>query len=89
MVVLHHGASIDKTRAALTEAAMRVPGCLPEKPEIVLVEMTASGVTWQVQVWSQSADFIAVRQATMREVKVALDAADISFAVAPPVDVKR
>ena len=38
---------------------------------------------------SQSADFIAVRQATMREVKVALDAADISFAVAPPVDVKR
>jgi len=89
VVVLHHSASIDKTRAALTEAAIRVPGCLPEKPEIVLVEMAAAGITWQVQVWSQSGDFIAVRQATIREVKIALDAAEIAFAVAPPVDVKR
>jgi len=40
-------------------------------------------------VWCQSGDFIAVRQATIREVKIALDAAEIAFAVAPPVDVKR
>ena len=39
--------------------------------------------------WSQSGDFIAVRQATIREVKVALDAAEIAFAVTPPADVKR
>ena len=89
VVVLHHGANIDKTRAALTEAAIRIPGCLPEKPEIVLVEMNAAGITWQVQVWSQSADFIAVRQATIREVKIALDAAEIAFAVAPTIDPKR
>jgi len=53
------------------------------------VEMNAAGISWQVQVWCQSGDFIAVRQATMREVKVALDAAEIAFSVTPTIDPKR
>lgn len=82
IVCLHHTADIDKTRAALTEAAVRVPGRLADSPDIVLVDLSPTGITWQVQVWSQFGDFLAVRQATMREIKVALDTAGIAFAVA-------
>lgn len=81
LVVLHHSADIDKTRALLIEAATGVPGRLADQPEVVLAEMTAAGITWQIHVWSQSGDFIAVRQATLREIKVALDKAGIAFAV--------
>ncbi len=89
VLVLQHSADIDKTRAALTEAATKVPGCLPDQPEIVLVDMASVGMTWQVQVWSRSGDFLSVRQATIREVKVALDSAGIAFAMPPTIDPKR
>ncbi len=89
IVTLHHSADIDQTRIALTEAAARVPAKLADKPDVVLLELTSAGLIWQIQVWSAAGEFLAVRQATMREVKVALDAAGIPFAVTPGAEAKR
>lgn len=82
VVMVQHDGDIDATRKALTTAASKVTGRLAEPPEVVLLDMTTSGVSWQVQVWAPAADFLKVRQATMREIKVALDEARIALALA-------
>jgi len=79
VVMVQHDGDIDATRRALVTAASKVTGQLADPPEIVLVDMTTGGVTWQVQVWTLASDFLRVRQATIREIKVGLDEARIAL----------
>ena len=53
---------------------------------VVLVELGASSVDWQVRVWANSGDFFPVKEATIRAVKQALDAAGIGIPF-PQMDV--
>ncbi len=75
-----YAASIDRTREVLEGAASNVPGRLPGKDiQVVLTGLGASSVDWQVRVWSPRADFLAVKEATIRAVKIALDEAGIGI----------
>lgn len=85
VVVVAHSADVDATRAALAHAAGRAAPRLPDPSEIVLHELGTAGVSWQVQVWTSSANYIVVRQSVLRETKMALDAAGIAFALPPGV----
>jgi len=51
-----------------------------------LVALGSSSMDWQVRVRCNSADYCAVKQATTRAVKVALDAAEIGIPF-PQMDV--
>ncbi len=82
-----YSASIDRTREALEAAAREVPGRLRDRdPQVVLVELGASSVDWQVRVWAEKANFAAVKEATIRAVKLALDEARIGIPF-PQMDV--
>lgn len=73
-------ADIDATRQVLMEAALATPGRTAEVPDIGLLELGSLGVEWQVRVWCLTGDHLAVRQALLREVKIALDRAGIAIA---------
>ena len=82
-----YDADIDQTRAVLEEAARRVEGGLADpEPAVILLGLGASSVDWSVRVWANSADFGAVKQAAIREVKYALDNAGIGIPF-PQMDV--
>jgi small conductance mechanosensitive channel len=79
-VGVDYGASIDRTREVLERAAANVPGRTTDKDvQVVLTGLGASSVDWQVRVWAPSADFLAVKEATIRAVKNALDEAAIGI----------
>ncbi len=77
-------ADMDQTRAALMAATQRLagstPGVLREPAPAVTLAEVAPAVTWSVAVWAETPQFGAVRQAVLREVKLAIDEAGI----APP-----
>ncbi|MCA9224301.1 MAG: mechanosensitive ion channel family protein [Planctomycetales bacterium] len=82
-----YSADIDATRAVLEQAAASVPlGLGDPAPAVLLMGLGASSVDWMVHVWANSADFGAVKQATIRAVKMALDEAGISIPF-PQMDV--
>ena len=82
-----YSASIDRTREALEAAAREVPGRLRDRdPQVVLVELGASSVDWQVRVWAEKANLLAVKEATIRAVKLALDEVGIGIPF-PQMDV--
>ncbi len=86
-VGVEYGADIDKTREVLEAAANRVPGRLEDPaPVVFLSELGGSSVDWSVRVWAPTADFGAVKQATIREVKNSLDEAGIGIPY-PTMDV--
>lgn len=86
-VGVSYEADLDETRATLEEAALAVPGGLAEPaPMVVLDSLADSSVNWQVRVWANGPEFLAVRQATIRAVKQALDAKGISIPF-PQMDV--
>ena len=71
------GFSLDlqKTRAALEDAARRVAGRLKDEDVTVWLDsLDGPRVHWQVRVWCNAGDFGAVKQALTRDVKNALDA---------------
>lgn len=71
----------------LEKAAAQVPGALADPaPQVVLNGFGASSVDWEVRVWAPASDFLAVKQATIRSVKVALDQAGIGIPF-PQMDV--
>lgn len=73
-------ADIDQTRDVLVKAAESVEGKLDDPaPMIVLDGLGDSSVNWLVCVWTPSSDYLAVKQATIRAVKYALDEAGISI----------
>lgn len=80
-------AEIDRTREVLLAAAQSIPGILETPaPDVFLLELAGSSVNWEVRVWTNSADFGTVKQAAIRSVKLALDAAEISIPF-PQMDV--
>jgi len=77
-----YGADIDRTRAALEAAAALVqasqPGALKDPTaKVVLVELGASSVNWEVRLWAASPEFLSVKQALTAAVKRSLDEAKI------------
>lgn len=75
-----YSADLDRTREVLTAAAASVEGRLPDKdPVIYLVELGDSSINWAVRVWANTADFWAVKERLTRDVKVALDRAEIGI----------
>ncbi|MEM6656273.1 MAG: mechanosensitive ion channel family protein [Planctomycetota bacterium] len=82
-----YGADIDKTRAVLEEVAAAVPGTTTEKdPAVILLGLGGSSVDWSVRVWAPTSDYLDVKQALLREIKVRLDAAGIEIPF-PQMDV--
>lgn len=79
-VGVSYSADIDQTRAVLEEVARTVPGTVTDKdPAVVLLELAGSSVNWSVRVWAPTKDFLAVKQALIREIKVQLDAAGLEI----------
>lgn len=75
-----YGADIDQARRVLTEAAQRTPGALTDPaPDVVLRALGESSIDWTVRAWARREEFLTVRQALLREVKLALDAAEIEI----------
>jgi small conductance mechanosensitive channel len=82
-----YSADVDRTREVLEAAAQRIPGILTEDaPAVVLQGLGASSVDWEVRVWANTPDWLAVKQAGIREVKKALDDAGIGIPF-PQMDV--
>lgn len=79
-VGVSYAADIDETREVLEEAMRSVPGTVNDKdPAVVLQGLGSSSVDWTVRVWAPTKDFLAVKQALLREIKVRLDAAGIEI----------
>ncbi|MEQ8317403.1 MAG: mechanosensitive ion channel family protein [Phycisphaerales bacterium] len=75
-----YDADIDKARETLLEAARNVEGRLPEEePVVYLGGLGDSTIDWSVRVWVNSADYWAVKERLTRDVKYALDKADIGI----------
>jgi len=82
-----YSADLDRTRQVLEQAARGVPGRLEEQdPQVVLVELGASSIDWQVRIWAPATDLLSVKEAAMRAIKVALDDAGIGIPY-PQMDV--
>ena len=86
-VGVSYAADIDQTRDVLSEAARNVPGALDD-PEsaVILVDLGDSAVNWSVRVWANGDEFLAVKQAATRAVKMSLDSAGIEIPF-PQLDV--
>jgi small conductance mechanosensitive channel len=82
-----YSADIDQTRTVLERVAAEIPGQAEGKdPQVVLQELGASSVDWQVRVWVPTGDFWPTREALVRAIKVALDDASIGIPF-PQMDV--
>ena len=82
-----YGADIDKTREVLQAAAGAVNGRLQDRDVVVyLGELGGSSIDWSVRVWVETADYWAVREQLTRDIKVALDNANIGIPF-PQMDV--
>ncbi|MFP4356126.1 MAG: mechanosensitive ion channel family protein [Phycisphaerae bacterium] len=86
-VGVEYPADLDKTRQVLTDCTKNIPGILEDPaPAILLIELGDSSINWQVRVWAPADEYLAVRDATVRAVKQALDAADLGIPF-PQMDV--
>lgn len=75
-----YSADIDQTRAVLDRAVRSVALVVPAPaPEVVLTDLGASSVNWQVRGWAKRESFGDAKQAIIRAVKMELDAARISI----------
>lgn len=75
-----YSADLDQTRAILDRAVRSVALVVPAPaPEIVLTDLGASSVNWQVRGWAKRESFGEAKQAIIRAVKLALDDAGISI----------
>lgn len=73
-------ADIDQTREVLLTAARNVEDRLTEKGEqAALVGLGDSSIDWQVRVWASPDNYFRLKQELTREVKYALDEADIGI----------
>lgn len=75
-----YSADIDQTRAALEQAVRGVALVIATPPpEIILTDLGASSVNWQVRGWAKRESFGDAKQAIIRAVKLGLDEARISI----------
>ncbi|MEO1716951.1 MAG: mechanosensitive ion channel family protein [Planctomycetota bacterium] len=80
-------ADIDETRRVLEKVAADVEGGMNDPaPVVYLSELGGSSIDWSVRVWCNAADYWAVRERLTRNVKVALDEANIGIPF-PQMDV--
>lgn len=71
-VGVDYAADIDRTREVLERAIAGVAGQLTDKEaQVVLNGLGASSVDWAVRVFCATSDFLTVKQATIRAVKLA------------------
>jgi small conductance mechanosensitive channel len=82
-----YGADIDKTREILLATAKSSADVLQDpEPAVVLTGLGGSSIDWSVRVWVNASDFWAVSDQLTRDVKYALDAAEIGIPF-PQMDV--
>ncbi len=75
-----YDADIDETRRVLESVFADVEGTLSEPaPQVFLAELGDSSINWKVRAHANTADFWAVHQRLVAQVKRALDAANISI----------
>ena len=75
-----YAADLDQTRAVLESALRGVALVVPTPaPEVVLTDLGASSVNWQVRGWTKRESFGEAKQAIIRAVKMSLDEARISI----------
>ena len=80
-------ADIDRTREILLKAARNVEDRLEDKGEqAALVGLGDSSINWQVRIWAETDDYFRLKQELTREVKYALDEAEIGIPY-PQMDV--
>ncbi|MEO1583319.1 MAG: mechanosensitive ion channel domain-containing protein [Planctomycetota bacterium] len=80
-------ADIDEARRVLEKVAAEVEGGLDDPaPVVYLNELGGSSIDWAVRVWSKTEDYWAVRERLTRNIKVALDEANIGIPF-PQMDV--
>lgn len=82
-----YGADIDKAREVMLAAAKATENVLGDpEPAVVLTGLGGSSIDWSVRVWVNAADYWGVMDALTRNVKVALDDAEIGIPF-PQMDV--
>ena len=82
-----YSADIDTTRGVLMKAAKGTENILDEpEPMVYLNELGSSSINWAVRVWVNAGDYWAVKDALTRNVKYALDQAEIGIPF-PQMDV--
>lgn len=82
-----YGADIDKARDVMMEAAKGTDNVLTDpEPAVVLTGLGGSSIDWSVRVWVNAADYWAVMDQLTRNVKYALDEAEIGIPF-PQMDV--
>jgi small conductance mechanosensitive channel len=82
-----YGADIDKTREILLSAARSSSNVLQDpEPAVVLTGLGGSSIDWVVRVWVKASDFWPVSDQLTRDVKYALDEAEIGIPF-PQMDV--
>ncbi|MFI4882300.1 MAG: mechanosensitive ion channel family protein [Phycisphaerales bacterium JB064] len=75
-----YDADLDTVRETLMAAAKGVQGRdAAQEPVIYLSELGDSSINWAVRVWAATADYWAVKERLTRDVKYALDKADIGI----------
>ncbi len=84
-----YSADIDQTREVLESTLGKIEGIVEGDDrgfKVVLDELGGSSVNWKLWAWAEGADFLAIKQQIIRDVKVALDTAGISIPF-PQLDV--
>ena len=82
-----YDADIDACRAVFDQVVANVPGAIKAPaPQVFLSGLGASSVDWQLRVWCNTPDYWDVYQATIRDAKKALAAANIGIPF-PQMDV--
>lgn len=82
-----YSADLGATRIALENAIAHVPGQIASAPpQVYLVELGDSAVSWQCRVWCRPADYWGVRENLTAAVKNSLDQSNIGIPF-PQVDV--
>lgn len=80
-------ADIDEARRVLEKVAAEVEGGIGDPaPQVYLSELGGSSIDWAVRVWCKTEDYWAVRERLTRNIKVALDEANIGIPF-PQMDV--
>ncbi len=82
-----YSATVEKTRGILEAVVKDVPGRIAEpESQVFLEKLGASSVDWVLRVWCKTDDHWDVHQATIEQVKVALEKAGIAIPF-PQLDV--
>lgn len=75
-----YSADLDTTRKALERAVMSIPESeIEPPPQVVLKELGASSVDWQLRVWCKPAQYWDVREQLTAAAKTQLDIANIGI----------